>query len=80
VTRIAKVCKINDFHVHINVLFNDSLYHSVITDDRRLSVIVGFGRMIVTRGKLSPGLNLSQCYTVYSKFQIDCPGIVPGTL
>jgi len=49
VARIAKVCKINDFHVHINLLLNDAL--SVITDDKRLNVIAGFDRMIVTRGK-----------------------------
>ena len=49
--RIAKVCKINYFHVHINVLFNDAFCHSVIIDDRRLNVIAGFGRMIVTREK-----------------------------
>ena len=49
--RIAKVCKINDFHVHINVLFNDALCHSVIIDDRQLNVTAGVGRMIVTRVK-----------------------------
>ena len=49
--RIAKVCKINYVHVHIKVLFNDALSHSVIIDDRRLNVIEGFGRMKVTREK-----------------------------
>jgi len=50
--RIAKVCNINNFYVHIQVLFNDALCHSVTIDDRRLNVIAGFSRMIVTREKL----------------------------